>query len=109
MYKPIKMLHNNERVEQITIYDIDSEKSVHISDEYKIKTYVNELKNLKIKKRKPVGNSSATGLMLHFRDGNGDTIDTLYTSEKELIYHHWLVNIIDGENPYEKIILEFNK
>jgi len=38
---------------------------------------------------------------------NGDTIDTIYVSKENLIYHHWLVKIIDGINPYEELILKF--
>ena len=109
IYKPIKILQNTERVVQITIYDYHSEKAVIISETDKVNTYVNLIKNLEFKKSKLVGNSSATGVILIFRDENGNTIDTLYTSENELIHHHWLVNIIKGTNPYDMVISDFNK
>ncbi len=109
VYKPIKMLHNTERVEQITIYDIDSERSVIISEKDKVEIYVTEIKNLEFKRTRPVGNSSATGVLTIFKDADGNTIDTLYTSEKELIYHHWLVNIRNGTNPYEMVMSKLNK
>lgn len=108
IYKPIKILQDTKQVEEIRIYDIDSEKSVDISDKDKINTYVTEVKKLEFKKSKPVGNSSARGLVIIFIDESGNTIDTLYTSEKGLIYHHWLVNIIKGANPYEILLTEFN-
>ena len=105
----MKILNDTERAEVINVYDISTEKSIDITEQDKIEKYVNALKNLKLKKIKLVGNSSAKGIIIILKDEDGDVIDTLYLSEKELVYHNWLVRITDGINPYEELVEELNK
>lgn len=107
--KPIKILIDKEKVEVINIYDIGSEKSVDINQREKIDKYVDEINGLKLKKKKVVSNSSADGIIIIAKDSDGNVMDTLYLSEKEIIYNHWLVVTEDGSNPYEKFIMELNQ
>lgn len=109
VYKPRSILQGIGKVEQITLYNIGSKESIDIVDENEINNYVNRWKQMIVKKEKIVGNSSSKRLVVIFYDENGDTIDTIYISEKNLIHHHWLVRIIDGINPYEELMLKFQE
>lgn len=107
-FRPIKISIDTERVEEINIYDIGSEKSVDISDKEKIEEYSREINNLQVKKKKLVSNSSADGIIIIPKDKAGNVMETIYLSDKDIIYHNWLVAITEGSNPYEKFIRELN-
>lgn len=108
--KPVYILDNKDKAVQITLYNIEKEAFIEIIDKNKIEELINKLENIQIKKYKLVGNSSIEELQIIFYDKNGNTtIDTLFLSDKKIVYHHWLSKIVSGTNPYEELISEFEE
>lgn len=107
--KPINILSTSKKVYQIKIYNIELDKSVEISDKKDIDIYVKKLKKLKVKRDKLIGNYRAKGFNLILKDESGNTIDSLYMSENEIIYNHFIVEILSGDNFYEDLYIDFYK
>lgn len=109
IYQPRHFLQNIDKVEKITLYNISSKKVVHISDKDEINNYISQWKQMIIKKEKIVGNSWSKGLLVILYSEDGNTIDTFYVSKKNLLHHHWLIQIINEINPYDELMLKFQE